>query len=710
LVIFCKDASDIAAVERVALGFFSGAALWTLVMMPLGYLGLYTRTTAVLITAPLVAASAPHFLQTAQGAFEALRRLRLGDGLHVIAATVTLAAAASLLIVKGLYPAGGHDYFTHYFYYFVAVLDHHNIWPNEVWYHYYYSKSMGLFFLSMLLTDPLAPSLATFCFVIAAAIALFALMDRLNPGTLWPWTATILYLVFYVYTPGTGIYLTNGGWGDFQKPHETSSAIIIALLWTSARLISVTDRDRRVWWLVGALCAYVLAFVTAVSALVIGLFYCILSAGFLACRRWKDAASFFWLAAIAGAGLVSVLVLNFMTTGLPLDNGLEWFWPFVDLQRVEKWGVLPEVVLIAGSRFSIAQNALPVTGEDMREFVNNVFRFDIWQNFFGVTAGAFGIWCVYGGLRNILSGRGDPIAAHFPKFRILPASVPTVGALIALLISVLCALLVIGRTQPVSFVRYTSFMLPLMIAVSIAVWQLMAISMAGAPRTRRIFAFVLPIVVPLIGFEANKDYRTSLRHVAADAGKFAIGSFSIYDAFVNQTAWPGRVPEGAVRPWALAVWKELGPGVRFWTFSVHSYCMLPGCRPEAYFSFRMSPRSLNILLGEATEARAIFQQEGLNYFLLEMDDDFRDPLPCSALFSPDHIADYLGTKWTDGTHFLLAWHGPGIEPLTPSWLEDYRKKAGGAPCSYIPVLQSLAQQLSRNPRWGADLRMPWTRP
>jgi hypothetical protein len=137
--------------------------------------------------------------------------------------------------------------------------------------------------------------------------------------------------------------------------------------------------------------------------------------------------------------------------------------------------------------------------------------------------------------------------------------------------------------------------------------------------------------------------------------------------------------------------------------------MVPGCRPEAFYSFRMSLRSLNVFLGEATEARAILQQEGLNYFLVEMDDGFTDPLPCSALFSPDRIGDYLGIKWTDGTHFLLTWLAPGIEPLPASWLEDYRKKINGALCSSLPLLQAIAPQLSRNPRWGADLLMPWTR-
>jgi hypothetical protein len=121
----------------------------------------------------------------------------------------------------------------------------------------------------------------------------------------------------------------------------------------------------------------------------------------------------------------------------------------------------------------------------------------------------------------------------------------------------------------------------------------------------------------------------------------------------------------------------------------------------------MSPRSLNILLGEANQARAIFQAEQLNYFLVEMDEDLTDPLLCSALFSPEQIGAHLGTKWTDGTHFLLTWLGPGVEPLPPSWLEGFRKKISSSFCSSSTAgLRDLARQLGKNPRWGSDLRVP----
>jgi hypothetical protein len=605
-----------------------------------------------------------------------------------------------------LFPAGGHDYFTHYFYYFTTVLDRHDLWPNEVWYHYYYDKSMGLFFLSMLLTDPLAPSLATFCFAVAAGIALFVLIDRLNPGTLWPWTAVFLYFVFYIYTVGTDIHAANGGWGDFQKPHETSSAFIIALLWIGTRLASAPVGQRRGWWIAAALCAYVIGFVEAVSAITVGLFFGIFAAGFLAIRQWSKALLFFGLGAAAGIGFVSVLVLNYVTTGVPLDNGLQWTWPIVDLRRVEQWGVLPEVVRIAESRFLFAQSALPLTGDAMANFVNNVFRSETLWSVFGITVVGLLIWGLYGGLRRAARSRLTPMANQSSVKRMLYAAAPTIGALSALLVATLCLLLTAGREQSVSFARYSSFMLPLMIAVSITAWQLITIATTSAPRIRWMFAFILPVALLVPAWAGTEpSYRAGFERVLVNGAKFAGGSFSVYDGYIHQRDWVSS-NDGAVRPWALAIWKQLGPGTRFWTFGIHTYCMLPHCQVQQFFSMRMSPRSFDVFLGDAPQARAILQEEKLDYFLIEMDDALFDPLSCSALFSPERIADYLGVKWTDGTHFLLTWLGPGIEPLAPAWVEAYRGKIMQGNCAHLTVLRDIAEQLKKNPRWGADLRIP----
>ena len=134
-----------------------------------------------------------------------------------------------LLLIKGLYPGGGHDYYTHYFYYYQTVIDLGGLWPNDVWYHYYYSKGSGLFFLGMLLTDPLAPQLVTFCFMAVAAAALYLTVEDVAPKTNWPSASVLVFISIYIFTPG---------WGEFEKDHEFNTALILGVIWMALRLFA----------------------------------------------------------------------------------------------------------------------------------------------------------------------------------------------------------------------------------------------------------------------------------------------------------------------------------------------------------------------------------------------------------------------------------------------------------------------------------------
>ena len=50
-----------------------------------------------------------------------------------------------------------------------------------------------------------------------------------------------------------------------------------------------------------------------------------------------------------------------------------------------------------------------------------------------------------------------------------------------------------------------------------------------------------------------------------------------------------------------------------------------------------------------------------------------DPLPLAPLFSPTHIADYLGIAWTNGKDTLLTWKEQARYPIDASWLERYQQ-------------------------------------
>ena len=182
LLVFVAGDRPVAGIqlhERLALGFFVGAAALTIAMLVLGYALLvlafrrgadrcidHCRLLSRLRARSAEArASVARYIRDSSTARTALT---------IAMAIGVIGCGAILLLVKGLYPQGGHDYYLHYSQFYSMVIDSHGIWPNAFWYQYYYSKGVGLMFLSMLLTDPLAPSLVTYCFVIATALALYS--------------------------------------------------------------------------------------------------------------------------------------------------------------------------------------------------------------------------------------------------------------------------------------------------------------------------------------------------------------------------------------------------------------------------------------------------------------------------------------------------------------------------------------------------------
>jgi hypothetical protein len=143
--------------------------------------------------------------------------------------------------------------------------------------------------------------------------------------------------------------------------------------------------------------------------------------------------------------------------------------------------------------------------------------------------------------------------------------------------------------------------------------------------------------------------------------------------------------------------------------------MLPDCHVDGFGHFRLSPRAPEVYWGAPDRARDVLRSAGLDYVFVSWDMQVRDPLPCTTLFSPDHIADYLGVRWTDGTSTLLTWLGPGVARLSPEWIAKYRAHAGDA-ISYARCDDSslwaggrkVHEQVMQGKRWGAEVALPWS--
>jgi multisubunit Na+/H+ antiporter MnhF subunit len=698
--------------ERLALGFFVGAAALTIVMLVLGYLSLYWRVVAWLIAIPIIAASYRHFVLTVREAGSSVAQ-HVQDGswidriLSILMIVVAVLAGATLLLVKGLYPQGGHDYYQHYSQFYAAVIDSHGIWPNLFWYQYYYSKGMGVTFLGMLLTDALAPSLVAYCFVIATALALYALVRDFCSRTLWPWLAVVLYLALNVHTLGTGAYLGNGGWGHFQKPHEINSPILFAVLWMSVTMVRSAGDRRRVWWFGAAACAFVVAYVLLVSPLIVGLF-AVLAALYFFAKNRDVSRMFMGIAVAGGVGLASLLVLNYLTTGAPTDVASNIWWPILDLRRLNDEGMLFDFVNIAVMRARGAvEGSAMADGFDFMEYARNVFRFDI----LGVLIGA----ALMGGLacmiyRDVLRRRAaDSVVA------IDAASWQAVGVVAAFLVATAAFAFTAGMLESVSSVRITSFALPLMIAISAIAGQLVTVAVGRSRRAHIIAAMVAPILLmSVLLVQAYEQRKPTLLAVVHNALRFADGRYSIYDAYRDQAGWP-VFNRTAIHPGMYEAWKRVGPGKRIWSFSMNTYCMLPGCRFESLFASSMSRHRGEILSGPPENAERLLRREGLDYFFVSTRVPIVDVLQCAPLFSPDTIQSHLDVVWTDGTDVLLTWKGEGGERLSGDWLDKYRKAfartqhlfgCGDEGSGFGAIGQRVSAEIKKGKRWGAEIPLP----
>jgi hypothetical protein len=699
--------ASMGSLDRLVVGFFAGSGLWHVTMLVLGYLGLYTTPIIVALTLPAVALSYREWRMT----FESVRQSAAVDwtllhqlnsresvlvSLRIVAAVSLLVVFIALLLVKGLYPGGGPDYFVHYFPYINAVIQRGDLWPNEVWYHYYYSKGAGLNFLSMLVTDPLASQLVTFCFICAAALALFQFLCRLAPDTLWPWVGIVLFLGLLIYTPGPPWIRAFGGWGHFEKFHEQSAALIVGILYLTAGALERSGRASFGWAFAAAsaICAAIIIHIT--NGAYLGFVLALLVIWHVAARNWSRAIICFGLATVAGVTVVALLALHYVTTGLLNDYGILLFWRFANLEKLQQWGALPLAIIIHWVATQAA-NTKPLIS-DIILFLAMSLRLEL---LFPLVATGFAATAA------AIMGKRAQVPLY-PQVLVLAVAILV---LIAVCISA-------GRYQSASFYRYASFVLPMMIAAGTALWAVPRMADDSCFVSTMHKSFPLVVLIACI-FTAFANYGRDFSTIIANAWQFATGTYSIDQAYTiqEQDGWPAGATWGAIYPGARGARAVAGPNERVWTLHVHSYCMLPGCRLESHPHFIMTPHLDRVLFGTPEEARETLQAAGLNYFLFSRELLITDWVTLSPLFAPDNIGRYLGIRWTDDTTALLTWIGPDTKPFDENWVGDYGRAIAYYRLNYETSLtlfsypsgtmRSIYRQLHAMPHPWGSFSLPW---
>ena len=281
--------------------------------------------------------------------------------------------------------------------------------------------------------------------------------------------------------------------------------------------------------------------------------------------------------------------------------------------------------------------------------------------------------------------------------------------------------MIIGRDQTISFYRLTTFTyapclcLCLLLLSTLKNRELQSVIIIASVLiplnfntiNNRYLPAILQKVVAKI--DGHYDYG-SIKTIISQGLHFITGRYSIADAYQHQQGWPGRMPWGGIYPPMKTIWAQLPPKTRIWSMHIHSYCMLPNCHIEGYMSFRFTHQPLKVYYGEPREAKYILQQEGLNYFFIANSLQLTDFLPRTPLFSPEHIADFLGIAWTDGNNTLLTWKENSQEPLSPEWIRTYKNKISVSDkvTSFPYETLKIALIQAKNHTY-SDAKLPWYR-
>lgn len=375
----------------------------------------------------------------------------------------------------------------------------------------------------------------------------------------------------------------------------------------------------------------------------------------------------------SGAVLAFVWLVNYLLTGVPDDQTMFVFWPIINFNKIANWGVLPEIMFVHWTKTMLVAGQLTLTFDMVYKLISYL-RLDVWWPLLLTTAVLLVLDSALSYVR-----RSKNSVLDWPALFALGSFIALIGSLS----------LVVGRDQPISFYRFTSFSyaptlcfcLVLLSAVTRRrLQQLMAVALFGSIVWVYVEKFDRIMERSELVHAASGYYVTdNIKSVLTNGIKFARGKLSIADAYKNQQGWPGRMPTGGIYPASQAVWEHLPRHTRIWSMHVHSYCMLPDCHMEGFMSYRFSRHFENVYFGEPKVAANLLKDEGLNYFFYSNDLNLTDPLPLAPLFSPKHIAEYFGIAWTDGESTLLTWKENANFSIDKQWIDKYRKHVQDAP-------------------------------
>jgi hypothetical protein len=643
-------AFDVTPAEELAISLVCGSAVLRLAMLALGFAGLYYWWLMAAGGTIAVALGWSSFVRLISAwAVSAYRTSRESHPLDRFAAACLLllmfAATGYVVAEKMILPNGTGDFYTHYFPYMQQVVVSHNIWPNDVWYHFFSSKAFGDSFFAMLTSGPLGMQAASCCMFFVALVVMFVFIEGATGDGLVALAAVAITASGLIWT----IDFTE--WGEFSKEHVITAGVFFGCVWASWRSLTIPPQQQR-WWAALVSLAYCSLIVMRIELAPVALaVLVVLAAWELLSRRREHLAGFCMQLGTVLVSTVAVLTLNYAVTGLAEITPFRLFWSFADQAKFAHW-VSPFLMMMLqlGSSAQMGTITAPYLGQGSLHVLYQVLHFDRAAPFMGPAGATFALVVaisVYAIFRGSVLRRGALLSALAILSVMLAASALAALATLSQFVSI--------------FRLYMFCMLPVIALAALP----FAIARAALPRLGAAVIGAIVAVQVLVGINAATATSFSYRDLV---GRFLIGQVSIANAdFQSNALYPPKL--------AMAI---AAGGKPIWDSQIRNYCAAPECRFESFFSFSLGPNWHTIAFGSPDEAEAALKAAGVDYFSVDASQPFFDILPYAPLFSPHNIAEHFSLAWARDGIYLLTWRSPGLQTIPPEFYTDYEqsKKLG----------------------------------
>jgi hypothetical protein len=508
------------------------------------------------------------------------------------------------------------DFLTHYGQYYNAVISSGSLKPNDVWYHFFYSKGDGSSFLAIILSDISIKLLLSYCYLIFICFIIFNTVLKNTRVIFWSFFGVYLFLNLLLIDPT----------GAFSKQHLFIGFNITAIYYLLLKSIEKNSNNNYlIIFPVSSICLISPPSTIYILGLLIGFIF------------WKfinHSKGFIYLnikIIIYTISLTLIIIYyNFLITGLYEITPYRTFTELGNYQAISNW-ISPYLLTY------LDQGSNPNLGKFSFEF-NYIYSSFLTELRWNVLNLVF---------PKVILALGGLYAIYIILLKKLftPSSAPIYLSLVIALLACISFLIV---TQSTSVYRSTTFIvifLSIIFAVGLFLIEskLSQIGRAGYNILFRQFIIFLLAIYLLMTCIMLPNLVGSFRLLL---------SIDTIDEFYKKHS-------NNYDPIALELRKNIGKEEKIIDLAMPNNefgrVFLIGSGIEGEVSYSIGKNWHQIVFDDPKKSSILLKEQGINYFLINKNNIGVGGIAHSSLFSDKFINSYLKIIMENENWKVLTW-------------------------------------------------------